>query len=126
MIAFDSNHLIRHIVEDDPQQCLTVSNILKGEAECERVVRIFDLVLMETSWVLDSVYDFDRKAIAHVFEALLEDSIFSFDDSDRLRSVLTRFRSGKADFSDYLIHAIAESEGLRLKTFDKKLLREIQ
>lgn len=126
MIAFDTNHLVRHIIDDDPVQCHTVAEILKGEAARERSVRILDLVLMETSWVLESVYEFDRKALAHVFEELLEDSVFSFDDPDRLRSVLERFRVGKADFSDYLIHSVAKSEGLSLQTFDKKLRKEIQ
>jgi predicted nucleic-acid-binding protein len=126
VIAFDSNHLIRHIVDDDPKQCEIVSNILKEQTIGEKSIRIFDLVLMETSWVLSSVYEFDREAIACVFEELLEDSIFNFDDPNRLRSVIARFRTGKADFSDYLIHSLAESQGLSLKTFDKKLLSEIR
>ena len=72
-------------------------------------------------WVLESVYGFDREALAHVVVQILEDEAFRFDDSDRLRRVLKRFKAGKADFSDYLIHSVAESEGLILETFDQKL-----
>lgn len=125
MIAFDTNHLVRHIVQDDPAQCRAVTAILDREAGADRPVRIHDLVLMETSWVLASVYAFDGGALAHVVEELLEDSAFRFDDAIRLRQVLKRFKAGKADFSDYLIHSVAATEGLKLETFDKRLRREL-
>ena len=125
MIAFDTNHLVRHIVQDNPAQCRAAAAILERESGQDNPVRLHDLVLMETAWVLESVYGFDRKALAHVVEELLEDAAFSFDDSERLRRVLKRFKAGKADFSDYLIHSVAESEGLKLETFDKKLRKEL-
>jgi predicted nucleic-acid-binding protein len=125
MIAFDTNHLVRHIVQDDPAQCRAVAAMLEREAGRDNPVRILDLVLMETAWVLESVYELDQKSLAHVMEELLEDSAFSFDDPDRLRLVLKRFKAGKAGFSDYLIHSVANSEGLKLETFDKRLRKEL-
>lgn len=125
MIAFDTNHLVRHIVQDDPAQCRAVAAILDRETRQNRAIRIHDLVLLETVWVLGSVYSFDRAAVAHVLGELLEDSVFVFDDSKRLRRVLQNFRNGKADFSDYLIHSVAAAEGLKLETFDKQLRKEL-
>lgn len=125
MISLDTNHLVRHVVQDDPVQCRAVAAILEREGGQDNLVRIHDLVLMETAWVLESVYKFDRKAVAHVMGELLEDSVFSFDDPSRLRRVLQRFKAGKADFSDYLIHSVAESEGRKLETFDKRLRKEL-
>jgi predicted nucleic-acid-binding protein len=125
MIAFDTNYLVRHIVQDDSTQCRAVASMLEREAGQDNPVRILNLVLMETAWVLESVYQFDRKALAHVVEELLEDSAFSFDDPDRLQLVLKRFKAGKADFSDYLIHSVADSEGLKLESFDKRLRKEL-
>jgi predicted nucleic-acid-binding protein len=125
MIAFDTNYLVQHIVQDDPTQCRAVAATLEREAGQDIPVRILDLVLMETVWVMESAYAFDRKALAHVVEKLLDDSAFSFDDPDRLRLVLQRFKDGKADFSDYLIHSVAESAGLNLATFDKRLRKEL-
>ena len=125
MIAFDTNHLVRHIMQDDPVQCRAVAILLDREAGEGRPVRIHDLVLLETIWVLESAYSFDRSALAHVVEEILEDSAFSFDDPIRLRQLLKRFKAGKADFSDYLIHSVAAAEGLELATFDKRLRREL-
>lgn len=125
MIAFDTNYLVRHIVQDDEKQCSQVASVLASEAKEERAIRILDLVLLETSWVLQAVYGFDRKAWVQIIEELLGDSAFSFDDPFRLRATIKMYRKGKADFADYLIVGTARSEALELKTFDKKLLKEI-
>lgn len=126
MIAFDTNHLLRHILQDDKKQSAQVSKLIHTAVENDEQIRIFDLVLMETCWVLQSVLGFDRESWCKVLEDLLQDPVFSYDDSARLWQVLERYRSGKADFDDYLIHAHAESAGARLETFDKKLKKEIE
>ena len=100
--------------------------LIKGEVDENRTVRILDLVLLETSWVLESVYGFDRAAWVQVLGELLENAAFSFDDPARLKRCLRQFASGKTDFADYLILRTAESEGLQLKTFDKILLKELR
>lgn len=125
MIAFDTNHLVGHIVQNDPTQCRAVVAILGRETRQSRAIRLHDPVLLETVLVLESVCSFDRAALAHVLEELLEDSVFVFDDSKRLRRVLQNFRNGKADFSDYLIHSVAAAEGLKLEIFDKRLRKEL-
>jgi len=126
VIAFDTNYLVRHIVQDDKEQCEIVASILERETLEDRSIRILDLVLLETSWVLQAVYGLDRGAWTEIVEELLDDSAFSFDDPTRLRAVIKMYREGNADFADYLILGTARSETLELKTFDKKLLKEIQ
>ena len=125
MIAFDTNYLVRHIVQDDEEQCAIVASELTNEIKKERSIRIFDLVLMETSWVLETVYGFDRVAWAQVLEELLDDSAFSFDDPGRLRKTIKMYRQGGAGFADYLIAETAWSKALVLRTFDKTLLEEM-
>ena len=124
VVTFDTNYLVRHIVQDDEEQCAIVASVLETETRGDRSIRIFDLVLLETSWVLQAVYGLTRKAWAEVLEELLSDSAFSFDDPTRLRTVIKMYRKGKAEFSDYLILGTAHSEALDLKTFDKKFLKE--
>jgi predicted nucleic-acid-binding protein len=125
VIAFDTNYLVRHIVQDDEKQCAIVASILEKETREDRSVRLFDLVLLETAWVLQTVYELNRNELIEVLEELLEDSAFSFDDPTRLRTVIKLYRNGNAEFSDYLILGTARSEALELKTFDKKLIKEI-
>lgn len=125
MIAFDTNHLLRHILQDDPKQSAHVATLIGSAVNAEAQVHLFDLVLMEACWVLQSALGFDREGWTQVLTDLLEDPVFSFDDSSRLWKTLERYREGKADFDDYLILGHSESIGANLETFDKKLKKEM-
>ena len=59
MIAIDSNVLVRLLVNDDPAQGARARAAFETEE-----IWIAKTVLLETFWVLRSVYDFDDVAIA--------------------------------------------------------------
>jgi len=123
-IAFDTNYLLRHLLEDDPQQCQVVRQLLQAQSELGQQVLIVDLVILETCWMLTKVYAFNRSAWCQVLNDLLSDSAFAFEDAGKLRRVLNQYAVGSADFSDYLILNHAKTQGARLKTFDKQLKSE--
>ena len=125
MIAFDTNHLLRHVLDDDPKQSERARSLIDSAEKGNQQILLLDLVMMETCWVLQSLMDFDRADLCHVLEQLLHDPAFCFDDTTRLWKALDRYRSGKADFDDYLILGHAESVGAKLETFDKKLRQEL-
>lgn len=125
MIAFDTNHLLRHVLQDEPKQCRHVSALLAEQAEAGEPILIVDLVIMESYWVLTKVYDFDPEAWCYVLESLLSDAAFTFESATNLRRAISLYKRGKADFSDYLILAQAQSLGAKLETFDKKLKRSL-
>lgn len=125
MIAFDTNHLLRHVLDDDSKQCAHVHSLIESAESADEQIHLLDLVLMETCWVLQSGMGFDRDAWCHVLDNLLQDPVFSFDDSGRLWKALDKYRKGKADFDDYLILGHSESIGAKLETFDKKLKKEL-
>lgn len=125
MIAFDTNHLLRYILQDDPKQSPHVASLAKSAAAADEPIHLFDLVLMETCWVLQSCMRVDREGWACILYELLQDPLFSYDNSPRLWRTLEKYRRGKADFSDYLILGYAESIGAKLETFDRKLKKEL-
>ncbi len=125
MLAFDTNYLVRHLVQDDPRQCRVVAETMAAELEAGRTILLLDVVLCEVSWVLESCYGASRKDILKAFSALLEEPVFSFEDDARIQSALSSFEKGKADFSDYLIAGQCAATGCRLLTFDKRLSKEL-
>lgn len=125
MIAFDTNHLLRHVLDDDPKQSAHVCALIESAVAAEAQIHLFDLVLMEACWVLQSVMGLDRDGWSQVLDDLLQDPVFCFDDSNRLWKALERYRKGRAGFDDYLILGHSESIGAKLETFDKKLKKEI-
>ena len=125
MIAFDTNHLLCHVLQDDPKQCAQVAGLMESAEATDQKIHLLDLVLMEACWVLQSNMGFDREGWSHILYNLLQDPIFNYDDSSRLWRTLERYRNGKADFDDYLILGHSESIGAKLQTFDKKLKKEV-
>src|SRR5215210_1473543 len=121
MIAADTNLLVRHLTEDDPVQTQRVRAWL-GEAAANRENVFISLVVVaELCWVLESVYDFDRKGIARGMRELLEDGQFLFEDRPIIETAIEAFARANADFPDHLIGLIAASAGATMTfTFDKK------
>ena len=125
MIAFDANYVVRYLVQDDPQQCRKVEEVLCAESKRGRPIMLYDIVLCETLWVLESAYGATRTDLVAALNVLSEESAFRFEHPVRVRTAAQRFERGKADFSDYLIWEIGKERQEELRTFDKKLAAEL-
>ena len=125
MIAFDTNYIVRLLIQDDPDQCAEVSATMRMESENGRSIILYDVVLCETLWVLGSAYQASRQELITALKVLKNEPIFVFENPDRVELALNRFEGGKADFADYLILEIGKQNGHELRTFDKKLKKEI-
>lgn len=122
MIAFDTNVVVRLVVEDDAEQLHRVHQLIaSAEAESENVL-IPDVVLCELEWVLTSAYGATRGDVLAAVQALAAEPLFAFEDRDRLRKVLDTYERGRGDLSDYLIGARAAAAGARTTySFDRAL-----
>src|ERR1035437_4878522 len=121
MIAVDTNVLIRILV-DDPDAALQMQSARALLAKAE-VVYVPQIVQVETVWVLESAYCFDKSAICKILGHLLHHPQFQLQSMESFESALTLFRQHSADFSDCLILTESTSQKLQLVTFDKKLTR---
>lgn len=117
MRAIDTNVLVRLIVRDDPRQTGSAEKFAANGAW------VSQLVLAETSWVLQSVYELDNKRIANAIEMLLNHRDLTVQDADVVQRALEVLRSKPAlGFSDCLIVEIARKAGhVPLGTFDRNL-----
>jgi predicted nucleic-acid-binding protein len=61
MISFDTNALVRLLIEDDENQAKIVRAAVAISESNSRPILILLEVLIETVWVLESVYDCNRK-----------------------------------------------------------------
>ena len=121
MKALDTNVLVRFLVRDDKQQSKAVYRKFK-ETEAEReVLFIPALVVLETIWVLESVYEVTRQEILDSIEQLLLMPILEFEAQSAIRSFVTSARENKTDLSDLLIAYSARFAGCEcVITFDKE------
>jgi predicted nucleic-acid-binding protein len=121
MIALDTNAIIRVLIEDDKIQARTVQSII-NEAEFEgRRILILSEVIIETIWVLESVYQCDNQEISMMVENLLSAPTFFLPDSVVIRKALKQYKKD-GDFADLLIVGQAKHHKARkLFSFDRKL-----
>ena len=119
MRAVDTNVLVRLVVRDDAPQVLAAEEFISKGAW------VSHLVLAETVWVLDAVYDLVAEQIAMAVDMLLNHKELTVQDPDVVTSALDRFRRNPAvGFSDCLIVEIARKSGhLPLGTFDRDLAK---
>jgi predicted nucleic-acid-binding protein len=106
-------------VRDEPEQ------VRSAEAFVTSGAWVSHLVLAETMWVLDVVYERSTAQIASALDLLLNHKNLSLQDADMVGSALEQFKRRPAlGFSHCLTLEIARKAGhLPLSTFDRDLAR---
>lgn len=119
MRAVDSNVLVRLITRDDSKQ------VESAERFVSKGAWVSHLVLAETCWVLDSVYEVKCEQLVTAIEMLLNHEHITLQDADVVEAALVNFRGqATVSFSDSLIVEIARKWGhLPLGTFDRGLAK---
>ncbi len=122
MIGLDTNVLIRYLTRDDLDQWERASQMIQENQPCF----ISNVVLFEVVWVLRGrPYQFGKDEIIATLEMMVQSSGFEFENRSVVYQALQRTKQERADFSDYLIGAIARQIGCtETVTFDQKLRTE--
>ena len=124
MIGLDTNILVRLLVNDDQKQS---NQIVKRLEEAERngeKIFISKLVLIETMWVLNSVYGFKPDKIVNALEIVSQIPSVKFEDSDLFDKLVDGYSDCKAGLADQLIRLDDLKSGCDIiLSFDKKLCR---
>jgi predicted nucleic-acid-binding protein len=119
MKSWDTNFLLRHLLEDDAAQLVIVRDQLAAADRNGIVIFLPQIVLVEASWYLRSLLS--RKAVLDVLAEVLLDRRFLCERSHEVESAIRAARK-KGDFPDHLIAASATAAGaLPVHTFDKVL-----
>lgn len=117
MIAVDTNVLTPFLVADEPVQTELTRRRLFAEAETS----VGPTVLLETEWVLRSVYRYSRPEIVTAFRFLLGVRNVRIEPKRSFARAVAAFEAGM-DFADAL-HALLEAEDSLFLTFDRALAR---
>ena len=119
MRAVDTNVVVRLLARDDVRQTRVAEEFVAKGAWVSHIV------LVETAWVLASVYGLKAPAIAATVEMLLDHRTLTFQEPDVVKAALVRFRHGPSlSLSDCLVLEAARKAGhLPLGTFDRALGR---
>ena len=116
MIAFDTNLVVRAVVNDDPAQVALVRTLM-----LTNTVFLSQTVLLETEWVLRSRYQQSRSVIVTLVTDLLATDDVVIENVDQVTQALEWYRLG-ADFADAL--HLAAAGATRLYTFDQNFCKQ--
>lgn len=123
MIALDTNVLVRILVRDDEQQARAALAVLDPASGTQKIpVLLLNSVLLETVWVLESVYGSTARDIGAALETLLHIPGVSAETSG-LHQALAWYRKGM-DFADALHLASASAHCEALLSFDSAFIRK--
>ena len=119
MLAVDNNVLVRLLARDDTRQAKAADQFIAKGAW------VSHLVLAETLWVLESVYDRGATQIIEALKLLMAHESLVLQDAETVGLALAQFQLKPAlGFSDCLVLEIARKAGhMPLGTFDRALAR---
>lgn len=112
MIAVDTNVLIRLLTGDDPAQQSAARSLFENEQ-----IWIARTVLLETAWVLRSLYGFEESEICGALTRLLGLPRVQVEEAQAVASALALAISG-LDLADAL-HLTSRPDGAAFVSFDK-------
>lgn len=98
MKAIDTNVLIRFLVKDNEQQADLVYKLFKEAESLKEALFVPIVVVLETIWVLESVYKIPRQEIVDSMNELLLMPIFEFESHQQLRVLSFRQQKPKSTF----------------------------
>jgi len=121
MIAIDTNVLLRYLLEPVDQNN-PKWQVQKAQDIINQTHKVFlsDIVIAESEWVLESVFNCNRKEIHLLIHTLANNSKFQFEDWKALNNALLDYKEySKVDLSDCLIARRAANKGAStLYTFE--------
>ena len=116
MLAIDTNLVVRYLTGDHPKQAAQARALIDANQ-----VFVPTTVLLETEWVLRSVFDFVATLIAQRLRAFAGLPTVTIKDETLAAQALDRMEAGM-DFADAL--HLGKASGRRaFVTFDKRLVR---
>jgi predicted nucleic-acid-binding protein len=118
----DTNVLVRHLTGDPPAMARRATRFLAAAAPGELLLA--DLVLAEVVYVLESVYDVDRPAVAAAARAVVTFPAIAVEDPQLLLRAVEVYENDRLDFAEAYLVASAERSGVRaVASFDKTVRR---
>lgn len=119
MKSWDTNFLLRHLLEDDAPQLAVVRRELALAEAGKGTIFLPQIVLVEVAWYLRSLMP--RLDVLDTLREVLEDSRFVCEKSATVEEALGKARN-KGDFPDHLITSAARAAHAEpVQTFDSAL-----
>ena len=106
----DTSIVVRYLTGDPPKLADAAAKVLDGEAD----LKLTDVVIVETAYVLSKVYGITREVVVDSLIALVQKkniSLYAQEKQRALEALLLCRPSGRVSFADAFIWAAAKTDG---------------
>ena len=118
-VLLDTNVVVRHLTGVPEAQARRATELLQSSPH----LRLEDLIVAETVYVLRSVYRVSREDVAVLLRTVLAYPAISVRSSEDLLRALDLFEIEGLDFAEAYLIAVAEVSGFSVASFDRSLDR---
>jgi predicted nucleic-acid-binding protein len=101
--GLDTNILVRYLTQDDPPQSARATHLIEKRLSPRNPGFISVVVIVETVWVLDRAYGFNRQQITAAIERILQADTFVVQYEQEIFTAMVQLRSGRGSFAAALI-----------------------
>jgi predicted nucleic-acid-binding protein len=124
MIGLDTNIIVRYIMLDDPVQSSKAVRFVERHFTEQDTAFISLASVLETVWVLQSVYRLSNQQVAQAIERMLQVKTVTVQNENEVFAAARTLRTGQGSFEDALIGALGTWAGCdSTLTFDRKASR---
>lgn len=124
-VALDTNVLVRYLAQDDQRQSAAATRLIEKTLGAANRGFVSLVALLESVWVMESVYCADPGTVAGILGDLLDAASLEVQDSAAVRAAVVRYAEGGVDLHDCLIVALAAQRKARVVTFDARAARRL-
>ncbi|MFD6220045.1 PIN domain-containing protein [Nocardia asteroides] len=115
-VYLDTNVLVRHLTQDPPEMGRSATELLAQSED----LYLPDLIVAETVYVLQSVYQVPRPQVAALTRAIIGSRNIATDDPAVLIRAVDIYEHHRPSFADAYLVALAEADsGSAIASFDK-------
>jgi predicted nucleic-acid-binding protein len=124
MIGLDTNVLVRYLAQDDPIQSPKATEIMERRLTEDEPGFVSVVAMVETVWVLTSIYELSDQEIASAVERMLQADTLVIQNEQEVFTAIVALKAGRGSFADALIGALGTWAGCASTlTFDRKASR---
>ncbi len=120
MVLFDTNALLRYVLQDNKEMADSVEQQLS-----DNVCYIPVEVIAECVYVLSKVYNVEREIVAQTLTGIAGLNNIRVSKDEVVQYALGLFSSSMLDFVDCLLVGYTKEKRYSVFTFDKKLQKQL-
>jgi len=123
----DTSVILRLLIRDDPAKARSCEKLLREGEQRGLILYLLPVAIMETVWVLEKIYKFERKTIREIIEAILNTPELKIEMEAVFRKAIKSYEEKNIKFADAMMGYWGLEKNLSvIFTYDEKDYKKIE